>query len=86
MGGGGGGESPLSPGEGEVLPRLAFPTSLLKEKWLSPSLLDEGVRRATLPRSQCFGDSRIVVNDMDIQENRKIEGERGGDGGEKKKG
>ena len=51
---------------GEVLPRLALSTSLLKEKWLSPSLLlpEYRLRRMTLPRSQFFGDSNVVVNDM----------------------
>jgi hypothetical protein len=30
-------------------------------------------RRTTLPRSQCFGDSSVAVNDMDFQENRDRE-------------
>ena len=81
LGGGGGGASPSPPGVGEDLPRLAFPTSRLKEKWLSPSLLDDTPRRTTLLRSQCLtGDSRVVVNDMNFQENREIGEERGGDG------
>lgn len=81
LGGGGGGASLPSPEVGEVLPRLAFPTSRLKEKWLSPSLLDNAPRRTALLRSQCLvGDSSVVVNDMDFQENRKAEEE--GDGGD----
>ena len=80
LGGGKGGLSPSPPEVGEVLPRLAFPTSLLKEKWLSPSLLDEAFRRTTLPRSHGFGDSSVAVSDMNFQENREAEEEGGGCG------
>ena len=62
--------------EDEVLPRMAFPTNLLKEKWPSSSLLDEGARRVTLPRSQCFGDSSMVVNDMDFKKIEELKGRR----------
>jgi len=86
LGGGGGGAPPPSPGVGEVLPRLAFPTSFLKENWL-PSLPDEAPRRTTLLRSQCFGVSSVVVNDMDFQENGETDEGRDGDGsGEKERG